>query len=482
MADLIKKIKIKKQDGTFTDYIPIGAEAQNISTSDGDSVQLKLNKKPYYYNSIADMKADTKLKVGDMAVTLGYYEPNDGGAAEYRIVSGTHTDDGGSYHELSNSLFAELIIKEVIYPEQFGAYGDGIHNDTLAIQKAIDIKNNVYFNKNYLVNSELNIYSYSYITFNKKAKILFTGTGACFYGINCYYARLENIFVESSNRTGIGILLEKARNCEIISPHLVNLSTGIKIDGLDTWSASNNIYNPFIYKFNIGIHLTADSGKQTNDTKVIGGYIIDQQRTITTQYEESVCIKNDASCDTNVFIGVACEDADIAFLNQSPVSSTPMSLIGCRAENITSYYLKSTVTCKNLNTIDCSFTLDSEKVSVSAPWDQNIDNKRIDNSYIGSKTGILYYQDSGNSKRQLLNIETSNPKGIRIGPGNGQKQHVIIRGTDNSQVPSNYIIAGGVDGLVFPKNFVMKSTNKYWKVNIDDTGAISTEEYTLQDV
>ena len=86
MADLIKKIKIKKQDGTFTDYIPIGAEAQNVLTSDGDSVQLKLNKKPYYYNSVADMKADTKLKNGDMAITLGYYESNDGGGATYKIT------------------------------------------------------------------------------------------------------------------------------------------------------------------------------------------------------------------------------------------------------------------------------------------------------------------------------------------------------------------------------------------------------------
>ena len=40
MADLIKKIKIKKQDGTFTDYIPIGAEAQNISTNDGKALLL----------------------------------------------------------------------------------------------------------------------------------------------------------------------------------------------------------------------------------------------------------------------------------------------------------------------------------------------------------------------------------------------------------------------------------------------------------
>lgn len=78
MADLIKKIKIKKQDGTYTDYIPIGAEAKNVDCLDGESVEYKLNKKPYYYDTVADMKNDSKLKIGDMAITLGYYEPNDG--------------------------------------------------------------------------------------------------------------------------------------------------------------------------------------------------------------------------------------------------------------------------------------------------------------------------------------------------------------------------------------------------------------------
>lgn len=151
MADLIKKIKIKKQDGTFTDYIPIGAEAQNISTSDGDSVQLKLNKKPYYYNSVADMKADTKLKAGDMAVTLGYYSVNDGGNAEYTIVDGNYTDDGGSYHELDNHLFAKLITEDSVNVDMFGAYGDANNDSSARIQAALNYcsnnKKTLVFNK-----------------------------------------------------------------------------------------------------------------------------------------------------------------------------------------------------------------------------------------------------------------------------------------------------------------------------------------------
>lgn len=133
--DRIKKLKIKKQDGTFSDYIPIGADAENIDTTDGESVQLKLNKKPYYYDNVAAMKADTKLKVGDMVITLGYHNVNDGGGAEYRIISGNYTDDGGSYHQITNNLYAELIKNNNNNVNQFGAYGDGIHDDTVAIQK-----------------------------------------------------------------------------------------------------------------------------------------------------------------------------------------------------------------------------------------------------------------------------------------------------------------------------------------------------------
>ena len=92
MSDRIKKIKVKKQDGTFSDYIPIGADAENIDTTDGESVQLKLNKKPYYYNNIADMKADLKLKMGDMVITLGYYEANDGNSCFYKVRELLNTD------------------------------------------------------------------------------------------------------------------------------------------------------------------------------------------------------------------------------------------------------------------------------------------------------------------------------------------------------------------------------------------------------
>ena len=95
---------------------------------------------PIVYNSVAEMKADTMLWEGMNTKTLGYYTPNDGGGASYLIRAKADSDvaDGGSLHELSNGLVAELIVENgTVCPEQFGARGDGITDDTGAFNCAI---------------------------------------------------------------------------------------------------------------------------------------------------------------------------------------------------------------------------------------------------------------------------------------------------------------------------------------------------------
>lgn len=93
-----------------------------------------------YYNSIDEMRKSETAIVGRPCVTLGYYEPNDGGGSVYIIRSKTNndTDDGGSIIVLDNGNVAELIIDGSINVKQFGAKGDGISDDVLPIQKCID--------------------------------------------------------------------------------------------------------------------------------------------------------------------------------------------------------------------------------------------------------------------------------------------------------------------------------------------------------
>lgn len=94
-----------------------------------------VDKKPYYFDNVANMKA-YNLEVGDYAITKGYYSANDGGGANYEI---TNIESQTEYQEeLNNELYATLIIDNSINVKQIGAYGDGEHDDTSSITIAIN--------------------------------------------------------------------------------------------------------------------------------------------------------------------------------------------------------------------------------------------------------------------------------------------------------------------------------------------------------
>lgn len=124
------------KDGTVISDSQIAYAAQVVNelgsvAAYGELLDAKIQK----YDTVAQMKADTALKAGMYARTGGYYAVNDGGGALYRIDSSTPA----SYYEtLTGGLFARLIVVEAVTVEQFGAYGDGTHDDTSAIAKALN--------------------------------------------------------------------------------------------------------------------------------------------------------------------------------------------------------------------------------------------------------------------------------------------------------------------------------------------------------
>lgn len=122
------------------------------------SINRKILLNKNIFNNIYEMKS-SDLKIGNIVYTMGYYNKGDNGAAKYEIMTydqfyeilpndikavsyrndkwglgnpvwtKTPVDEYGN-HTLDNGLVAKLIVEDIITPEQWGAVGDGITNNT----------------------------------------------------------------------------------------------------------------------------------------------------------------------------------------------------------------------------------------------------------------------------------------------------------------------------------------------------------------
>ena len=113
------------------------------------------------YSSVDDMKNDTSLAAGKIVKTEGYYNKNLGGGAYYDIVSTTSLSvDNAKCIQLDNGLYAELhAINDTVSVNQFGAYGDGEHDDAEAIQLVLnsDYRNITFDSNRYKFGKNLRI-------------------------------------------------------------------------------------------------------------------------------------------------------------------------------------------------------------------------------------------------------------------------------------------------------------------------------------
>ena len=93
------------------------------------------------FPNVESMKQANNLKAGGLIKTQGFYQPNDGGGADYVIVDDIGEDeaDEASIIALQKGLYARLLVQDYVNIKQFGVYGDGTHDDTEILQKIFEL-------------------------------------------------------------------------------------------------------------------------------------------------------------------------------------------------------------------------------------------------------------------------------------------------------------------------------------------------------
>ena len=196
-------------------------------------------KKASYYKNVSEMKKDTLLSDGMVAVTLGYYEVDDGGGATY-VINQKETNKSKINIKLDNDLFANIIIKD----KTINVLSAGVQNDgkTPVSDKINNLLKNPNFNRfyfpsgTYLLDKEILLYQTNDITF----------TGSSHQNENYYTdgSRNNTIFT-IANEYNDNCMIRVTSGLRITVEGICFAGNSYKIVSDDNISTTGNIHNMY---------------------------------------------------------------------------------------------------------------------------------------------------------------------------------------------------------------------------------------------
>jgi hypothetical protein len=171
----------------------------------------ELSKLPnYVLSTVAELKLAVGKEQGDKAFVGGYYENGDGGGGDfYWDAVSIEADNGGTIFQVTGTTTGrwKRIYSGSVSVKWFGAKGDGVTDDTVAINNCIKSFNNIYIPKaTFMINSPLYVltkktYIIDYATFVTSSNTTLFETGSIVGGafVSNYLLPDRTVLIERVN-------------------------------------------------------------------------------------------------------------------------------------------------------------------------------------------------------------------------------------------------------------------------------------------
>lgn len=326
-----------------------------------------------FFDTVADMKA-TDLQPDVICMTYGYYTANDGGSSFYKIYA---AEPAGYYELLDNGNFAQLMQLESMNVKQYGAYGDGIHDDTTPINTALSYPGTVEFTADtYLFNAitTLIVKSNTVIEGNNALLKIITNDQGNYTGLaltDVDNVHIKNLIIEGDKLTHTGTVGEWGHGISLMDADDITIENvtvktcwgdGIYIGG----------YNDSSHRVYIN-NVTADANRRNGISIVKGIDITVENSSFTntsgTAPQAGIAVESNSENDLNTRIKfINCLAAYNAGTNAAYASlhaAGVIDFINCTIVNIGNTGIALTVL--GSEAMSCTFNVINAEITASSP-------------------------------------------------------------------------------------------------------------------
>lgn len=329
-----------------------------------------------YELMIEDLNEST-LESGMRLKTLGYHSLNDGGNAIYYLTNDS-TEKVGYVIPFKDNYSLVLVNDGTINPKQIGAYGDGIHDDLVPIQNAINYGNVTLSKGNYYVSDMIKVPSNR--IFDGGNNYLIPNTGKYAIGFQDRTQTTKEVYIQniqintSKNEGSNGLYMESGYFIYIDNINIIQLkgnnTVGIKqVNGFNNIIRNSRVYGSTTYNGQKGIEITTENlpGAEGTPNMTNNKYVDLLIQNLTY----GIKAKYTVTGNTNIFDNIGFSNNDYCYYIEGyayplTISNSRMEA-GSKTNPLTGYYLNGSIYAdiNNLNAYNIDRVFDITNASIT---------------------------------------------------------------------------------------------------------------------